>query len=110
MTKAAHRKIQLFLFALCALVCGFYYHYYKRNSELDAYRIQLWAELQSHSITKQEYWRLWDLKIKEWKESLSKCELLETLQVLVFLLSAANLIMYWQHKKRAINGGAEMLQ
>lgn len=102
MTKAAHRKIQLFLFALCVLVCGFYYHYYKRNRELDVYRIQLWAELQSHSITKQEYWRLWDPKIKEWKESLSKCELLELSSVLVFLLSAANLIVYWQQKKRVL--------
>ena len=102
MTKATHRKIQLFLFALCVLVCGFYYHYYKRNRELDAYRIQLWAELQSHSINKQEYWRLWDPKIKEWKESLSKCQSLELSSVLVFLLSAANLIVYWQYKKRVL--------
>ncbi|TBO43104.1 hypothetical protein [Pedobacter kyonggii] len=102
MTKATHRKIQLFLFALCVLVCGFYYHYYKRNRELDVYRIQLWAELQIHAITKQEYWRLWDPKIKEWKESLSKCELLELSSVLVFLLSAANLIVYWQYKKRVL--------
>lgn len=106
MTKAAHRKIQLFLFVLCVLVCGFYYHYYKKNRELDAYRIQLWAELQSHSITKQEYWRLWDPKIKEWKESLSKCQSLEIAAVLVFLFSGANLIVYWPHKKRTLRAKA----
>jgi len=92
------------------LVCGFYYHYYKKNRELDAYRLQLRAELQSHSITKQEYWRLWDPKIKEWKESLSKCESLETLQVLVFLLSAANLIVYSQYKKKVLRVKAGYLR
>jgi len=99
MTKATHRKIQLFFIALCVPLCGFYYHYYKKNGELDAYRIQLWAELKSHSITKEEYYRLWNPKMEEWKESFRKCELLELPVVLMSVLSGVNLIVYWQHKK-----------
>ncbi len=55
MTRAAHRKMQLWLVALCVPLCGFYYYNYKKNREIDGYRLHLWAELQGHSITRQGY-------------------------------------------------------
>lgn len=100
MTKAGHLKIQLCLIALCLPLCGFYYHYYKKNSEIDVYRLQLWTELKSHSINKEEYFRKWGPKVVEWKESFKKCELLELSVVFVCLLSGANLIIYFKNKKR----------
>jgi len=44
MTKAAHRKIQLLLFALYVPIAGFYYYCYKKKREIDDDRLQLWTE------------------------------------------------------------------
>lgn len=81
-------------------ICGFYYHYYKKNSEINAYRLQLWTELKSHSINKEEYFRKWQLQVVEWKELFEKCELLESSVVFLCLLSGTNLIIYFKNKKR----------
>jgi hypothetical protein len=93
MTKATHRKIQLLLFALYVPIGGFYYYYYKKNREIDVYRLQLWSELKCHSISKEEYYRLWDPKAEEWKESFRKCELLDIPAVAVFFYSVVSILL-----------------
>jgi hypothetical protein len=98
MTKAVHRTIQLLLIVLCVPIGGFYYYYYNKNREIDDYRLQLWAEMKNGSISKHEYYRLWDPKVEEWKESFRKCELLDIPAVAVFLLSGANLIVFLKNK------------
>lgn len=100
MTKNAHRSIQLILLALCLCVCGFYYYYYNKNSRLDDHRRQLWTKLQNHAISRQEYDRLWDPEVEQWKASFAMCELLEIPVVALSFLSVVNLIVYKQKKNK----------
>ncbi|MBB4107283.1 hypothetical protein GGQ60_001243 [Pedobacter zeae] len=100
MIKSIYHKIQLLLVAIGISLGGCYYHYYKKNREIDAYKLQLFAKLKSHSITTEEYYRNWELQVVEWKKTFEKCELLELSTVAVFLLSGANLILYLRNKKR----------
>jgi len=101
MTKATHRKIQLFLIALYVPIGGFYYYYYNKNLQIDDYRMGLWKEMNNGSISRQEYNRLWDPKVEEWKNSSLICELLDIPAVAVFVLSALNLAVYLKHKKNS---------